>query len=271
MDDRESPEPAEPEGRTARSELDEAGSALVPATEGVAEIGVAAAEAAADLVAETANALEGAAAGAAFEGRADAAREAFAADGPPDGAWQDGDPPDTYADDPEGPAYQEPDGDGGEQRPNPWLNLKVGPPTDGPPPDGAGAPGGSGDGPDDPDDHGAPHDDGGDEDDEDRSDIETKELKIEGFKLEPNVDRMRGADWTPRWRTRYAWPRRGCRTPAPRTGPPRTAHVAGPTARRRSHRTRAGTRARTGSRAGDWASGRTRAWDEERRRGRRQP
>ncbi|MFC5918342.1 hypothetical protein [Streptomyces pulveraceus] len=227
-DRQEQSDPEAWDGQTPSSPVDEANQAMEATAGGMAKVAVVVAETAAGLVGQAMNALDEAASSASFE--ADAARAGAAVEGTPDtrsdvvtpaqgttpdGEWEDGDPPAAGMEEPEQA------GAIGEQRPNPWLNL--GQPathaaTDGGgarvPPDGPRRPDDPGDDPDDEDVPGEPtpadsgesdaggtpprfgapprDDKGGD--DEDRSDVEMKELKPEELKLEPNVERMHGAN-----------------------------------------------------------------------------
>ncbi|MFE6664899.1 hypothetical protein ACFVFH_15245 [Streptomyces sp. NPDC057697] len=191
------------------------------------------AETAAGLVGRAVDALDQAGASASFDARARAAAEGMPdrrpdaampeQSTPSDGTWEDGDPPDG--------GREEPEWAGSVSGPhsNPWLN--VGRPAthaagDGGgaevPPDGPGGPDGLGDdSDDDPDDDegvpvgpepagsdvpgesdtrdipsrpSAPPRDDKDGNDEDRPDAETKELKPQDLELEPDVERMRGAN-----------------------------------------------------------------------------
>ncbi|MEU6295190.1 hypothetical protein [Streptomyces erythrochromogenes] len=184
--------------------------------QGAVTVAEAAIDAAVDLAGQAVNAVDEAAASASFDARADAVRagadgermpdarsetgQQLGNDAPSGDEWQDGDP--LPADEPVGTA---------EERPaNPWLNLGR-PSAD----VGTGGP----DGPDDPDDPGAaaaaddpdpdPDDDGGTRGDNpwlnldrppgsanptDAPDTYSKELKIRGLELEPDVDRMRAAN-----------------------------------------------------------------------------
>ncbi|MFE3947495.1 hypothetical protein ACFXPV_37410 [Streptomyces sp. NPDC059118] len=229
-DRQEQSEPDAWDGQTPSGPVDEVNQAMVATAGGMAKVAVAVAETAAGLVGQAMNALDEAAGSASFE--ADAARAGADAEGAPDtrpdaatpaqgmtpdGEWADGDPP------AEGMEEPEQAGAISEQRPNPWLNL--GRPathaaTDGGgakvPPDGPSRPDDPGDDPEDEDVPGEPEpaesadsgesdaddtpahfgapprdDKGGD--DEDRSDGETKELKPEELKLEPDAERMHEA------------------------------------------------------------------------------
>ncbi|MFI8883959.1 hypothetical protein [Streptomyces sp. NPDC053813] len=232
-DRQEQSEPDAWDGQTPSSPGDEANQAVEATAGGVAKVAVAVAETAVGLVGQAMNALDeavgsasfeadAARAGAAVEGTPDTRSDAVtpAQGRASDGEWEDGDPPAAGMEEPEQA------GTISEQRPNPWLNLGQ-PAThaaaDGGgarvPPDGPGSPSRPDDPGDDPEDEdvpgepapaesadsgesdaddtpahlGAPPRDDKGGDDEDRSDGETRELKPEELKLEPDAERMHEA------------------------------------------------------------------------------